>query len=136
MLTLLFSAFFASILTCMPGAASSHFGLSEVSNGGTNGCVPASAAMRLASRQTISQSGSASRFPAGNPHTTRFELQPKPSRAEKAPAAQTETRDPDVLDCACRVLSSSRRLHFSSQAFSKFFQSGPDPRLHGSKRLV
>src|SRR5579862_3624461 len=67
---------------------------------------------------------------------TRFELQTKQSRAAKAPAMQIEIRDPDALDCACRVLSSSRRLHFPAERFSKFFQAGADPRLHRSKRLV
>jgi len=49
---------------------------------------------------------------------TRFELQPTPSRAEKDTATQTGTRDPDVLDCVCRVLSSSRCLHFLSASRS------------------
>ena len=37
MLTLSFSIFLASILTWIPGAASSHSGLAGASNGGTNG---------------------------------------------------------------------------------------------------
>src|SRR6185437_7954729 len=98
--------------------------------------IPPAAVRRWARRQTISQSDAASRFRAGNPRMTGLELQPKRSRAAKAPAGRTEIRDPDVPDCAYRVLSSSRRLHFPSQRLSKFLQAGADPRLHGSKRLI
>ena len=42
--------FLASILTWIPGAASSHSGLTGASKGGTNGRVAASPAIRFASR--------------------------------------------------------------------------------------
>src|SRR5258708_11931784 len=67
---------------------------------------------------------------------TRFERKPRPSRAEKDTAMQTGTRDPDVLDRVCRILSSSCRLHFISQRLSKFSYSGADSRFYGSRRLI
>ena len=57
MLTLSFSVFLASILTWIPGAASSHSGLTGASNGGTNGCVAVSLAIRFASRPHSDSAG-------------------------------------------------------------------------------
>src|SRR6185312_5758755 len=62
---------------------------------------------RWTSRQTTGQQGGASPVPGGTRRMTRFELPPKSTRAEGAPARQTGTRDPDALDCGCPVVRSS-----------------------------
>src|SRR5690348_16004633 len=65
---------------------------------------------------------------------TRFELEPKQSRSEEAPAMQTGPRGPDAPDSVCPVLGSF--LEFLSQRFSEFSHSGADSRLHSSERLI
>src|SRR3954469_10658801 len=95
--------------------------------------IPRGATHWWASRQMIGRWAEASRFPAGNPRTTRFGLQPKPSRAQQGPAMQTGIPDQDAPDCVCLVLSSSYVL---SQRLSKFSQSGADSRLHRPEGLI
>src|SRR4051812_10083101 len=95
--------------------------------------IPRGATHWWASRQMIGRWAEVSRFPAGNPRTTRFGLQPKPSRAQEGPAMQTGIPDQDAPDCVCLVLSSSYVL---SQRLSKFSQSGTNSRLHGPEGLI
>src|SRR5579862_6197392 len=67
------SAFVASIVTWIPGAAPSHSGLADASKGGTYDRVSASRAIGLASRPQRDSAGlntqwdAVSPFPVGNP---------------------------------------------------------------------
>src|SRR6185312_8471805 len=81
--------------------------------------IPLDVTHRQASRQMTGRQAGASQVPDDSPCMTKFELQPKPSRAEEAPATQIGTVDPDDLHCG-RPFSSSSGLQSPFSAFRSF----------------